>query len=38
MHVLSALTLVSRDARNAVPWLYESVFQIRMNRINPIPY
>ncbi len=38
MHVLSALTLVSRDARNAVPWLYESVFQIRMNRINSIPY
>ena len=38
MHVLSALTLVSRDARTAVPWLYESVFQIRMNRINAIPY
>ncbi len=24
-HVLSALTLVSRGAREAMPWLYESV-------------
>ena len=25
LHALSALTLVSRDARHAMPWLYESV-------------
>ena len=25
LHALSALTLVSRDARLAMPWLYESV-------------
>jgi hypothetical protein len=24
-HILSALTLVSRDARNAMPWLYDSI-------------
>jgi uncharacterized protein (UPF0179 family) len=38
MHVLSALTLVSREARSAVPWLYESVLPLRTQRINHIPY
>jgi hypothetical protein len=38
MHVLSALTLISRDARAAVPWLYESVLPLRTQRINHIPY
>ena len=38
MHVLSALTLVSRDARSAIPWLYESVFPLRTQRMNHIPY
>ena len=38
MHVLSALTLVSREARAAVPWLYESVLPLRTQRINHIPY
>lgn len=38
MHVLSALTLISRDARAAVPWLYESVLPLRSQRLNHIPY
>lgn len=38
MHVLSAMTLISRDARAAVPWLYESVLPLRTQRINAIPY
>lgn len=38
MHVISALTLISRDARAAVPWLYDSVLPLRNQRINHIPY
>ena len=38
MHVLSAITLVSRDARTSVPWLYDSVLHLRTQRINQIPY
>jgi hypothetical protein len=30
-YVLSALTLVSQPARNAMPWLYESVMYVNLN-------
>jgi hypothetical protein len=30
-YVLSALTLVSQSARNAMPWLYESVMYVAPN-------
>ena len=30
-YVLSALTLVSQSARNAMPWLYESVMYVPPN-------
>ena len=38
MHILSAITLISRDARAAIPWLYESVLPLRTQRINHVPY
>lgn len=38
MHILSAITLVSRDARALIPWLYESVLPLRTQRIGRIPY